>query len=139
MARNLLSKIFRSRFGAALICSLALVAPKAAEASSKELKAQGAALFEHKGCAHCHGPAGFGGSDSGPDLSKVRKQLKPAEIAHQIHDGGKNMPPFGSSLTDEEIQSLVAYLHARRKQPPGWVKHNPQAAAPAPASKSDPD
>jgi len=117
---------------------LALVATKPAEASSKERKAQGAALFEQKGCAHCHGPAGFGGSDSGPDLSNVRKQLKPAEIAHQIHDGGKNMPPFGSSLTDEEIQSLVAYLHAKRKPPAGWVRHQPSPLTPA-APKSDPD
>lgn len=118
-----------------LISAALLAAPS--EASSKQQKAQGAALFAQKGCAHCHGPSGLGGSDSGPDLSNVRKQLKPSAIAHQIHDGGKNMPPFGSELSDDEIASLVAYLHSRRKAPSGWVKQRPTVPAPAAAPKPD--
>jgi ubiquinol-cytochrome c reductase cytochrome b subunit len=106
--------------------------------ASKDQKSQGATLFQDKGCAHCHGPSGFGGTDSGPDLSNVRKELRPAEIAQQIRDGGNNMPPFGDALTSDEITSLVVYLHSKRKPPPGWVKP-PSAPAPTPAPKSDPD
>jgi mono/diheme cytochrome c family protein len=123
----------------AILTSLALLLCPPAQAASKAQKAQGAALFRDKGCAHCHGPSGFGGSDSGPDLSNVRKELKPAEIAQQIHDGGKNMPPFGDTLTHDEIASLVAFLHSKRNSPPGWVKHQPSAPAPTPVPKSDPD
>ncbi len=121
-----------------LICAGLLVAAPAL-ANSKQQKAKGAALFAEKGCAHCHGPSGFGGSDSGPDLSDVRKQLKPAAIAHQIRGGGKNMPPFGNELSEDQIASLVAYLHSRRKPPPGWMKNKPASSAPGAASKSDPD
>ncbi len=102
-------------------------------------KDQGAALFADKGCAHCHGPSGFGGTDSGPDLSQVRKELKPAEVAQQIHDGGNNMPPFGDALNNDDITSLVAYLHSKRKPPPGWVKKQPVQTAPKPVSNTDPD
>lgn len=104
-----------------------------------EQKAQGAALFAEKGCAHCHGASGFGGSDTGPDLSHVRKELKPAEIAQQIHDGGNNMPPFSDALTNDEITSLVTYLRSKRNPPPGWVRKPPSAAAPRPAASSDPE
>jgi mono/diheme cytochrome c family protein len=48
------------------------------------------------------------------------------QIAHQIHDGGLEMPAFGTSLTDPQIQDLVAYLRAKRK----FV---PPAPKPAPA------
>jgi mono/diheme cytochrome c family protein len=102
-------------------------------------KVQGAALFADKGCAHCHGPSGFGGSDSGPDLSRVRKELKPDEIAHQIHDGGKNMPPFGDTLSEDEIKSLVDYLHSKRKPPPGYVRKAPIAPISTPATRQGSD
>ena len=104
------------------------------------MQQQGAALFGEKGCSHCHGASGFGGSDSGPDLSQVRKELKPAEIAQQIHDGGNNMPPFGDVLSGDQIAALVEYLHSKRKPPPGY--HAPAkapVAAPPPATKADPD
>ena len=102
-------------------------------------KTQGAALFASKGCSHCHGESGFGGSDSGPDLSHVRKELKAPEIAQQIHDGGNNMPPFGDALTTDEIASLVEYLRSKRKPPPGYRPHPPAIAEPAPQSKPDPE
>ena len=118
-----------------LICT----SPHLAQAAGRAQKAQGAALFQDKGCAHCHGPSGFGGTNSGPDLSNVRKELKPDEIAQQIHDGGNNMPPFGDTLTNDEITSLVAYLHSKRKAPPGWIKYQPSAPAAAPVPKPDTD
>jgi mono/diheme cytochrome c family protein len=60
------------------------------------------------------------------------------QIAHQIHDGGMSMPAFANSLTDPEIQDLVAYLRAKRKFIP--VPTAPRPAPPAPASTgSDPN
>ncbi len=76
--------------------------------------ADGAELFATKGCAHCHGPAGVGGT-LGPDLQLVRKRLNAGAIARQIHDGGMAMPAFGDQLSDLEIQHLVAYLRVKRK------------------------
>jgi mono/diheme cytochrome c family protein len=126
--------------GCALAALLAYAPVAAAGSRKSEMKAQGAALFADKGCSHCHGAAGFGGSDSGPDLSQVRKELKPAEIAQQIHDGGKNMPAFGDSLSSDEIAELVQYLRSRRKPPPGFQRRAITPPAPAsPAAKPDPD
>jgi mono/diheme cytochrome c family protein len=56
------------------------------------------------------------------------------QIAHQIHDGGMSMPSFANSLTDSEIQDLVAYLRAKRK----FVKV-PAKPQPPPPSATDPN
>jgi mono/diheme cytochrome c family protein len=117
-------------------CLLGALAHQPAAASSSR-QMQGAALFADKGCSHCHGPAGFGGSDTGPDLSHVRKELKKDQIATQIRDGGKNMPPFGDSLSKDEIAALVDYLHSKRKPPPAAT--HAAATEPATTPKSDPD
>lgn len=86
-----------------------------AHAASKAVRRQGAAVFHEKGCEHCHGVDGIG-TDKGPDLSGVGRQLHKPEIAKQIHDGGKEMPAFGDALTDDEIQQLVEYLAAKKKK-----------------------
>jgi mono/diheme cytochrome c family protein len=86
-----------------------------AHAASKAMRKQGAAVFHEKGCEHCHGVDGVG-TDKGPDLSGVGRQLHKPEIAKQIHDGGKEMPAFGDALTDAEIQQLVEYLAAKKKK-----------------------
>ncbi len=134
----------KDRFSGCAACAVLLLlacTPGVRAASHKSaMQQQGAALFGEKGCSHCHGASGFGGSDSGPDLSQVRKELKPAEIAQQIHDGGNNMPPFGDVLSGDQIAALVEYLHSKRKPPPGY--HAPAkapVAAPPPATKADPD
>jgi mono/diheme cytochrome c family protein len=79
----------------------------------------GAILFRDKGCAHCHGAGGTGGK-KGPDLSGLRtdKLWPPANITHQILNGGQKMPPFSDSLTDAEIGQLVAYLRAKHRPIP---------------------
>ena len=100
---------------AALIMALiAVLCPREHVAAGSSAAARGADLFNSKGCAHCHGPAGVGGT-IGPDLQLVRKRLDAHAIAQQIHDGGKAMPAFGDSLTAAEIDDLVAYLRQKRK------------------------
>ena len=121
----------------ALCLALLCLAPVMMQADDSHDK-EGAALFADKGCSHCHGPSGFGGSDTGPDLSKVRQELKAAEIHQQIHDGGNNMPPFGDVLTEEQITLLVEYLRSKRKPPKDYHPPAP-AALPAARVKPDPD
>src|ERR1700712_93435 len=74
---------------------------------------RGAELFANNGCAHCHGDNGIGGG-KGPDLKNVAHHMKPKEIATQIHDGGKNMPPYGDALSDQQIADLVDFLRSKR-------------------------
>jgi mono/diheme cytochrome c family protein len=106
-----------------LLPALLLLAALPARASdgvkTKADEQAGAALFQDKGCAHCHGPGGSGGK-KGPDLANLRKEKvwTPAKITHQILNGGQKMPAFSDSLTDPEIDQLVAYLCARRRPAP---------------------
>ena len=68
----------------------------------------GAEIFASN-CARCHGSDGGGGL--GPQLSdgKVAKDLSEAEEIAVVTKGRSGMPAFGSDLTAEEIQQVVAY------------------------------
>jgi len=120
-----------------VITVLSTLPPLPSVSAGSSAKQRGAELFAQHGCAHCHGPAGVGGG-RGPDLQLVRKRMDEEQIAHQIHDGGMSMPSFANSLTDPEIQDLVAYLRAKRK----FVKI-PAASHPTPppptSTDSDPN
>jgi mono/diheme cytochrome c family protein len=119
------------------ILGLSITQPLFTVSAGSKPKQRGAELFAQHGCAHCHGPAGVGGG-KGPDLQLVRKRMNKDEITHQIHDGGMSMPAFANSLTDPQIQDLVAYLRAKRKLIP--VPATPHPAPPAPTSTdSDPN
>ena len=86
----------------------------------------GAALFTAQGCGGCHvfKPANSQGN-VGPDLDKLAQYAKTAnqgslqEFTHEsianpsayIEKGYPNaMPNFGSTLSDQQIADLVAYL-----------------------------
>jgi len=100
--------------------------PFPAPASKADEKA-GAALYRDKGCVQCHG-ANLEGNKKGPALADIRNDpaWPPEKITKQITDGGQKMPPFGESLTDQEIAQLVAFLRAKdRPAPP------PPATAPS--------
>ena len=112
---------------------LSITQPLFTVSAGSKPKQRGAELFAQHGCAHCHGPAGVGGG-KGPDLQLVRKRMNKEQITHQIHDGGMSMPAFANSLTDPQIQDLVAYLRARRK----FVKV-PAASHPAPPPPTSTD
>jgi mono/diheme cytochrome c family protein len=75
----------------------------------------GAELFAKSGCTFCHGPQGMG-TDKAPNLRDVRKRKTDEQIFHQIHDGGRMMPPFADALAENEIWSLVQFLREEH----GW-------------------
>jgi len=97
-----------------------------AAALAKEVRVHGEALYKDR-CAACHGANGEGGS--GPNgivyapLAGNRKLLldTPANLIHIVVNGGFppttagnprpfGMPPFGPTLTDEEIAVLATYV-----------------------------
>lgn len=85
-------------------------------------------LFRDKGCAYCHG-MDLAGTKKAPALAEVRKDKAwtPEKMTDQILNGGQKMPPFRESLSDEEINQLVAFLRAKKRPP-----IPPGTAAPAP-------
>jgi mono/diheme cytochrome c family protein len=71
--------------------------------------ADGAAVFASAGCGGCHtfGPANSKGT-VGPNLDTT--DLSKDEIAQQVRNGGGGMPPFGDSLSDDEIDAVADYV-----------------------------
>ena len=74
------------------------------------------ATFRTK-CAMCHGPDGSGSavgkSMNVPDLrSQVIQKLPDAQLAQIISDGKGGMPSFKSSLSEDQIHSLAAYIRS---------------------------
>jgi cytochrome c6 len=68
-------------------------------------------------CAMCHGPDGSGSavgkSMKVPDLRSPEVQkLSDAQLAQAISDGKGGMPPFKSSLTEDQIHSMVSYVRS---------------------------
>jgi mono/diheme cytochrome c family protein len=80
--------------------------------------AASSATFRTK-CAMCHGPDGSGSavgkSMNVPDLrSPVVQKLPDAQLAQIISDGKGGMPSFKSSLSEDQVHSLVAYVRSLR-------------------------
>jgi cytochrome c oxidase cbb3-type subunit 3 len=76
----------------------------------------GNSLFRQD-CAFCHG-RNAGGGESGPDLTRsklVTADVNGDKIGSVIRNGrpDKGMPPFDRS--DEQIASLVAFIHTQQK------------------------
>jgi mono/diheme cytochrome c family protein len=97
------------------------VALAASACSPREDKAAQAAdptreLFQ-RNCAACHGREGEGrqiGTLTVPSLREGRAAADTdARLLTQIHDGGKGMPPFKDSLTDEQIADLLRFVRER--------------------------
>jgi ubiquinol-cytochrome c reductase cytochrome b subunit len=72
-------------------------------------RAQGAQLFEQRGCINCHRIAGAGGQ-RGPDLSQVGARLTGDQLTWRILNGGRNMPAYGTTLAPAEVTALVDFL-----------------------------
>jgi cytochrome c oxidase cbb3-type subunit III len=80
-----------------------------------DLVQKGAALFRQD-CSFCHG-RNAGGGESGPDLTRsklVTDDVDGDKIGPVVRNGrpDKGMPRFDHS--DEEIASLVAFIHTRQ-------------------------
>ena len=87
-----------------------------AQASPAPDRAADSATFRTK-CAMCHGPDGSGSavgkSMNVPDLRSLEVQKVPdAQLAQIISDGKGGMPPFKSSLSEDQIHSLVSYVRS---------------------------
>ncbi len=111
----------------------------AAPSSNPDADAQaGAVLYRDKGCAHCHAADGSG-TVKGPSLVDIgnNKDWTPEKMSDQILNGGRKMPPFSDSLSDQEIGQLVTYLRAKnRPVAPPLPTGATDPAPPAPAPKN---
>jgi ubiquinol-cytochrome c reductase cytochrome b subunit len=76
--------------------------------------ADGAKIFHDRACLNCHLVEGYGGR-RGPDLTFVRDRLTENDIILRIVNGRGNMPAYGSILTPNEVDALVAFLETRRR------------------------
>ena len=86
----------------------------------------GAGLYERYGCVNCHGPNGLGGVPNPESPDTVVPPLRGKDFHGEFNDQamaeiirsgsviGKapivSMPHWGSILTDQQIQQLVAYI-----------------------------
>jgi len=60
-------------------------------------------------CSVCHGATGHGGN-GGPDLTTMPLAKTEAGVTQQVTNGGGGMPPFGGTLSEEEIKNVAAYV-----------------------------
>ena len=69
----------------------------------------GREIFASSGCGNCHtfGPAESSGS-IGPNLDEADVSVEAA--AEQIRNGGNGMPPYGGQLSEDEVQSVAAFV-----------------------------
>lgn len=72
-------------------------------------------------CAMCHGPDGTGSavgkSMNVPDLRlPVVQKMSDAQLAQIISDGKGGMPPFKSSLNEDQIHSMVSFVRSLRQK-----------------------
>jgi cytochrome c6 len=99
-----------------LFAGLTLFVASIVQAAPRPDSAASSATFRAK-CAVCHGQDG-GGSTVGksmnvPDLrSPVVQKLPDAELAQVISNGKGGMPSFKSSLSEDQIHSLVSYIRS---------------------------
>ena len=112
--------MFASLMLLVLFIGLTFFVVSIAQASPAPDRAADSATFRTK-CAMCHGPDGSG-SEVGksmhvPDLRSPEVQKRPdAELAQIISDGKGGMTPFKSSLSEDQVRSLVSYIHSLRQK-----------------------
>jgi polyvinyl alcohol dehydrogenase (cytochrome) len=90
--------------------------PPAAGAPAPGSASLGERLFRTS-CASCHGLQGQGGA--GPSLIGIEQRLELADHLDTVRNGRyAGMPPFGETLTDEEIRAVVTYERTEFRGPP---------------------
>jgi cytochrome c5 len=70
--------------------------------------AAGTVVFSEN-CSVCHGATGHGGN-GGPDLTTMPLAQTEEGAIEQVTNGGGGMPPFGGTLSEEEIENVAAYV-----------------------------
>ncbi len=96
--------------GATIALAFFGLAPSAGAADD----AGGAQTYKSN-CVVCHGADGTGTptgkSLMAPDLhSDAVQKMTVAQMTTQVSDGKNNMPPFKSTLSEEQIKEVVAYV-----------------------------
>jgi cytochrome c6 len=109
---------FVSLFLLMLFVALTLFVASIARANTAPDSADVSATFSTK-CVMCHGPDGAGSqvgkSLNVPDLrSPAVQKLPDARLVQIISDGKGGMPPFKSSLSEDQIHSLAAHVRTLR-------------------------
>lgn len=87
-------------------------APSASGEAAPAVNADAAMAIYKSNCLSCHGDQLQGGM--GPELAKVGATMSQADIHKQITNGGGGMPPFKGTLTAEQIDTLAAWLAAKK-------------------------
>ena len=93
----------------------------------------GRAVFVANGCVACHGTVGQG-THFAPALIGIDKKFSPAQLAAMIHHPTKKMRDGGMpsiSVSDTEMQQLVAYLSSLGATPAPQSVATSQGVAPA--------
>ena len=98
--------------GAAIALVFLGLAPSAGAADD----AAGAQTYKSN-CVVCHGADGTGTptgkSLKAPDLhSDAVQKMTVAQMITQVSDGKNNMPPFKSTLSEDQIKDVVAYVRS---------------------------
>jgi mono/diheme cytochrome c family protein len=79
------------------------------EEAATEGNAEAGEVVFSENCSVCHGADGHGGN-GGPDLTTMPKAQEIASAEEQVTNGGGGMPPFGGTLSGEEISNVAAYV-----------------------------
>jgi mono/diheme cytochrome c family protein len=109
---------FASAILLAFFVGLALFVVSIVQAKLGPDSAASSAAFRTK-CAMCHGLDGSGSavgkSMNVPDLrSPLVQKLSDAQLAQIISDGKDGMPSFKTSLSEDQLHSLVAHVRSLR-------------------------
>ena len=81
--------------------------------STDTLASAGVVLYQQKACIYCHTINNEGGK-VGPNLSHVANRLNEQQMIIRIVNGAKNMPAYGGSLSNDELNKLIAFLKTRK-------------------------
>jgi ubiquinol-cytochrome c reductase cytochrome b subunit len=80
--------------------------------STDTLALAGMNLFQQKACLYCHKINDDGGN-VGPDLTHVANRLNEQQMIIRIVNGAKDMPAYGGSLSNDELNKLIAFLRTK--------------------------
>jgi mono/diheme cytochrome c family protein len=90
-------------------------------------------------CANCHGPNGSGGSAPSLLDDTWAHGGSDAELAASIKNGwpGTPMPPFGGTLNEQDIRSMVIYIRELRDRAASGVLARSSPPLPTDVVKSE--